>query len=303
MVLSVFDGGFSAKVGSSLYGQVQAGTGLIKATGREGCRQFESADKLHSIQLKYTATFRLCFHIKAQTVWAPVPSHFAAICNMYVFELPRLLKGKMSSMEASTSLLSGAHFTQRQLAQVLFLLWNCTVYFDGRAVSDNSLTEVSSDFVKVFILSSSTLLWLLTRMNNFLLQHNRNTVHYIITGLNWITRRSKELLSVLCLGSAARLQSFSCKRKKSTGKKEAPKEKGKKKGNLGDLILQTARQTLVTCAKEGQLLCIPDEVETSASGENKHELYVSPVYCWQIKTTSHWRCQNIWAQQMVVLWE
>lgn len=52
---------------------------------------------------------------------------------------------------------------------------------------------------------------------------------------------------------------------------------------MGDLILQTARQTLVTWAKEGQLLCIPDEVETSVSGENKHELYVAPVYCWQIK--------------------
>lgn len=68
MVLSVFDGGFSAKVGSSLCGRVQAGTGLIKAMGREGCKRFESADKLHSIQLKYTATFRLCLHIKAQIV-------------------------------------------------------------------------------------------------------------------------------------------------------------------------------------------------------------------------------------------
>ena len=52
---------------------------------------------------------------------------------------------------------------------------------------------------------------------------------------------------------------------------------------MGDLILQTARQTSVTWAKEGQLLCIPSEVETSASGENKHELYVAPVYRWQIK--------------------
>lgn len=52
MVLSVFDGGFSAKVGSTLCGQVQAWAGLIKAMGKEGRKQFESADKLHSIQLK-----------------------------------------------------------------------------------------------------------------------------------------------------------------------------------------------------------------------------------------------------------
>lgn len=218
MVLSVFDGGFSAKVGSRLCGQVQAGTGLIKAMGREGCKWFESADKLHSIQLKYTGTFRLCPRIKAQIVWAPVPSHFAAICNMCVFELPRLLKGKMSSIGASTSLLSGAHFIQRRLTQVLFLLWNCTVYFDGRAASDNSLSEVSSEFVKVFILSSSTLLLLLPRMNNFLFVHQCNTEHYIITGLNWITGRSKELLSLLVLGSAAGLQDFSL----HTGKKKEP---------------------------------------------------------------------------------
>lgn len=38
---------------------------------------------------------------------------------------------------------------------------------------------------------------------------------------------------------------------------------------------------MVTWAK--QLLCIPDEVETSTSGENKHELYVAPVFDWQIK--------------------
>lgn len=50
MVLSVFDGGFSAEVGSRLCGQVQAG--LIKAMGREGRKRFESAAKLHSIQLK-----------------------------------------------------------------------------------------------------------------------------------------------------------------------------------------------------------------------------------------------------------
>lgn len=52
MVLSVFDAGFSAKMGSSLCGQVHAGAGLIKAMGREGRERFESADKLHSIQLK-----------------------------------------------------------------------------------------------------------------------------------------------------------------------------------------------------------------------------------------------------------
>lgn len=52
MVLSVFDGGFSAKVDSSLCGQAQAGAGLIKAMEREGRKRFESADKLHSIQLK-----------------------------------------------------------------------------------------------------------------------------------------------------------------------------------------------------------------------------------------------------------
>lgn len=44
---------------------------------------------------------------------------------------------------------------------------------------------------------------------------------------------------------------------------EAKTEKRK----LGDLILQTGRQTSVTPAKEEQLLCIPDGVETSTSGE------------------------------------
>lgn len=86
-------------------------------------------------------------------------------------------------------------------------------------------------------------------------------------------------MSVLCLGPVVRV--FSFRERKYRGKKRAEDRKKKKK--LGDLILQTARQTLVTWAKEGQLLCIPGEVETSASGEHKHELYVAPVYCWLIK--------------------
>jgi len=59
---------------------------------------------------------------------------------------------------------------------------------------------------------------------------------------------------------------------------------------------------LVTWAKEGQLLCIPDKVETSVSGENKHELNVAPVYCLQIKPPAagdartsgfdEWRCSE-----------
>lgn len=83
-------------------------------------------------------------------------------------------------------------------------------------------------------------------------------------------------MSVLCLWPVVRLLSLG---RENRGKKRAKDRKKK----LGDLILQTARQTLVTWAKERQLLCIPDEVETSVSGENKHELYVAPVYCWQIK--------------------
>lgn len=63
------------------------------------------------------------------------------------------------------------------------------------------------------------------------------------------------------------------------GKKRAKDRKKK----LGDLILRTARQTSVTLAKEGQLLCIPDEVQTSASGENKRGVNVAPVYCRQMK--------------------
>lgn len=51
-MLSVFDGRFSAKVGSSLCGQVRGADGLIKAVWREGCKRFESADKLHLSQLK-----------------------------------------------------------------------------------------------------------------------------------------------------------------------------------------------------------------------------------------------------------
>lgn len=68
--------------------------------------------------------------------------------------------------------------------------------------------------------------------------------------------------------------------RENRGGKKGAKDRKKKPG---DLILQKARQTLVTWAKEGQLLCIPNEVETSASGENKHELYVALVHCWQIK--------------------
>lgn len=52
MVLSIFDGGFSAQVGSSLCGQIHTESGLIKAMEREGRKRFESADKLHLIQLK-----------------------------------------------------------------------------------------------------------------------------------------------------------------------------------------------------------------------------------------------------------
>lgn len=69
--------------------------------------------------------------------------------------------------------------------------------------------------------------------------------------------------------------SWVCCREKREGRKREPKTEKKKK-KLGDLILQTARQTSVTWAKEGQLLCIPDEVETSASGENKNMNCVLP---------------------------
>lgn len=89
----------------------------------------------------------------------------------------------------------------------------------------------------------------------------------------------KQRAPVCPLSLACCKVSFFLLREKIEEEKRA--KEGKKK--LGDLILQTARQTLVTWAKEGQLLCIPDEVETSVSGEIKHELYVAPVYCWQIK--------------------
>lgn len=84
--------------------------------------------------------------------------------------------------------------------------------------------------------------------------------------------------ALVCPLSSVCCRVFFSRERKRGGKKVKDRKK-----KMGDLILQTARQTLVTWAKEGQLLCIPDEVETSVSGENKHELYVAPVYCWQIK--------------------
>ena len=109
-------------------------------------------------------------------------------------------------------------------------------------------------------------------MNNFLFVHQCNREHYIITGLIESHEEAKSLLSVLCL--VGLLQG---EKKKRRGEKKKREPKTGKKKKLGGLILQTARQTLVTWAKEGQLPCIPDEVETSASGENKRELYVAPV--------------------------
>lgn len=59
---------------------------------------------------------------------------------------------------------------------------------------------------------------------------------------------------------------------------QVPFEQGQEQQSEPNFLL-TARQTLITWVKEGQLLCIPDKVETSVSGENKHELSSA----WQIK--------------------
>lgn len=52
MLRSVFDAGFNTKMDPCLCEQVQSVSGLIKAVVEGGGKWFESADKLHSIQLK-----------------------------------------------------------------------------------------------------------------------------------------------------------------------------------------------------------------------------------------------------------
>lgn len=58
---------------------------------------------------------------------------------------------------------------------------------------------------------------------------------------------------------------------------------------MEDLILQPARQTLVSLAKDGQLLRIPDEVRASVSGKNKRVVDVAPV---EAKTSGFDNCWN-----------
>lgn len=63
---------------------------------------------------------------------------------------------------------------------------------------------------------------------------------------------------------------------------------------MEDLILQPARQTLVSLVGDGQLLRIPDEVRPSVSGKNKRGVDVVPVeaktsgldHCWNFPPSS-----------------
>lgn len=67
-----------------------------------------------------------------------------------------------------------------------------------RPVSDSASTEVLCGTVKLFIFNSSTLLLLLTEMNNFVFVHQCNWQQYIITGLIESQQEAKSS----CLSSA-----------------------------------------------------------------------------------------------------
>lgn len=70
---------------------------------------------------------------------------------------------------------------------------------------------------------------------------------------------SKYLTSAFCLEFVVRISFFIYTRKRE---KYNP-------------VLQIARQTVGTWVKRGQLLNIPDEVETTIRAANKNELYVA----------------------------
>lgn len=74
-------------------------------------------------------------------------------------------------------------------------------------------------------------------------------------------------------------------------------DRNKTENKLRALIFQIGRQTLVTLAKEGQLLCIPDKAETSASGENKHGVCVAPVCCWLMKPAAEEKAKMSWLNE------
>lgn len=81
-------------------------------------------------------------------------------------------------------------------------------------------------------------------MNNFLFVHQCSRQQYIITGLIESHEEAKSSCLSSVSGPVARF--LSLEREKIEGKKRAKDRKKK----LGDLILQTARQTSVAWAKE-----------------------------------------------------
>lgn len=94
MVLSVFDAGFSAKVGSSLCGQVHAGAGLIKAMLREG--RTGSKVQTNSTRSSLNKLPHFAFAFTSKRRLSEPQSHL----SLHVFAPATLLKRKMSSAEA-----------------------------------------------------------------------------------------------------------------------------------------------------------------------------------------------------------
>lgn len=106
MALSVFDGGFSAKVGSSLRGQVQAGPGLIKARGG-GVNGSKVQTNFTRSSLNKPPHFAVACTSKHRL---SEPQSHLTLQPFATYTFLQLLQGKISSVEASTSMVSGAHF-------------------------------------------------------------------------------------------------------------------------------------------------------------------------------------------------
>lgn len=163
---------------------VWAGAGLIK--GGRGINGLKVQTNSTRSRLNTLPHFSPRLHIKAQTVWAPVSSQLAAVCNMYVFSLKNELSGGADNLAVSVNLHT---ITVRS-----------GLIFTVKLLSDNSLTEVTVSCKRC---SSSLLLprlyfWLVWIS---LFVHQCNREQYIITGLieSLEEARSSCLSSVLGL--------------------------------------------------------------------------------------------------------
>lgn len=178
--------------------------------------------------------FSSCLHIKAATVWASSPISVCSRLQHVPFYSE--IKPRPGTAESPLTCTTMSRFVLSQ--------WN------------RPMSTVKNDAtVMTCLFQSSAFLFVWREQRSLFILHCRTKYYH---KPNWIKQSS----CLSCWGSL----SLEIEENREGGK-EKPKNGPKwSKKKVGDLIFQSARQTLVTLAKERQLLSIPDEVKTSVSG-------------------------------------